>query len=67
VLRGLIEGWFPLVEADDWLRVFNDLRLVVAGRDLPEDGLEALYRGETPDGVVFILASAVLQALLAVA
>ena len=67
VLRGLIDGWFPLVEADDWLRVFNDLRLVVAGRELPEDGLEALYKGETPDGVVFILASAVLQALLSVA
>lgn len=67
VLRGLNDGWFPLAEADEWLRVFNDLRLVVAGRELPDGGLDALYKGDTPDGVVFILASAVLQALLEVA
>jgi hypothetical protein len=67
VLRGLNDSWFPLVDADDWLRVFNDLRLVVVGREVSDEGLESLYKGDTPDGVVFILASAVLQALLAVA
>jgi hypothetical protein len=67
VLRGLKEGWFPLEAADAWLRVFNDLRLVVAGREIDGASLKGLYKGDTPDGVVFILASAVLQALLEVA
>lgn len=67
VIAGAVRGEFTLEEADDWLRVFNDMRLLVTGREPTEKGMKKLYRADTPAGAVFVLASAVLHALLEVA
>lgn len=67
VLEGIQRGWLSLEEADDWMRVMNDMRLLVTGRSPSDRHMKKLYRADTPHGAIFMLASAVLQALLEVA
>lgn len=67
VLNGLGDGSFPLEAADDWMRVFNDVRLIATADVKDEADLQDLYEGATQQSAVFLLSSAVLQALLSVA
>lgn len=66
VLAGVAAGFVEDFEVDDWLRVCNELRSVVVGKDPDEERLNAIYSGAVEGSGVFRLASAFMHELLAV-
>ena len=64
VLRGLLEKQFSVEELDQWMRVFNGIRLSILGREPSVEDQETLYAGESGPGVALLLSTAVLHALL---
>lgn len=64
VLLGLQAEQFSIEELDQWLRVFNGIRLAILGREPSVEDQEALYAGDSGSGLALLLATAVLQALL---
>lgn len=65
VLKGIAAGCIEGGEVDDWLRLCNEIRMLVLGPEPDEDRLHQMYEARSFPGVVLQVATVLMHQLLA--